>query len=150
MTTERILWALFFSVMLGFSFSKNMEYERDANRTGFIVEKNPGRVTSVYVSPLFLPCLLAVIAVGLILIQGFSAAWKVMLSMAVEIMLALTFYYVVMLAVLPLLRRWFSARFCATMWLLPVFLYWMSHMWRKSMIEPWLVLRIPSMISRAP
>ena len=146
MTTERILWALFFSVMLGFSFSKTMEYERDANRTGFIVEKNPGRVTSVYVSPLFLPCLLAVIAVGLILIQGFSAAWKVMLSLAVEIMLALTFYYVVMLAVLPLLRRWFSARFCATMWLLPVFLYWMSHMWRKSMIEPWLVLRIPSMV----
>lgn len=144
MTTGRILWALLFSILLGVSFYKTMEYERDANRTGFIVEKNPGRVTSVYISPLFLPYLLVFTAVSLILSQGFSFTWRFMLSLAVEIMLALTVYYVILLAILPLLRRFFSARFCATMWLLPVFLYWMAHMWRSEIIKPWLVLRIPA------
>ncbi len=145
MTTERILWALFFSVLLGYSFSKTMDYERDANRLGVILEKQPGRITSVYVSPLFLPYLLAVITAGMLLIQGISATWEVMLSLAVEVMLALTIYYLILLAVLPLLRRCFSARFCATMWLLPVFLYWLPHMWRNDIIKPWLVLRVPPM-----
>jgi len=148
MTTERILWALFFSVLLGYSFSKTMEYERDANRLGVILEKKPGRVTMVYNSPLIMPAMLLVLAVVAPVVGGMRQGLDYILGMMLEVFLLLSVYYVILLCCLPLLRRVFSARACATLWILPAFLYWLPHMWRDYPIEPLLVLKMSPQLTK--
>lgn len=51
-------------------------------------------------------------------------------------------WYVLLLALLPLLRRWISSGACATLWLLPNFLYYSMILNRASM-PGGLVLRLP-------
>ena len=142
MSFLRIFWAIFFPAIIAWSFSTQMEYERTANRLGVILEKRPGRITSVYQSPLIMPGMLLVLAVAAPLAMGLRQGLDYLLGLMLEVFLLLSVYYVILLCCLPLLRRVFSARACATLWILPAFLYWLPHMWRNYPIQPRLVLKL--------
>lgn len=142
MSFPRIFWAIFFPALIAWSFSTQMEYERTANRLGVILEKRPGRITSVYQSPLIMPGMLLVLAVAAPLAMGLRQGLDYLLGLMLEVFLLLSAYYVILLCCLPLLRRVFSARACATLWILPAFLYWLPHMWRNYPIQPRLVLKL--------
>ena len=143
MSFPRIFWSIFFPALIAWSFSTQMEYERTANRLGVILEKRPGRITSVYQSPLIMPGMLLVLAVAAPLVMGLRQGLDYLLGLMLEVFLLLSVYYVILLCCLPLLRRVFSARACATLWILPAFLYWLPHMWRNYPIQPRLVLKLP-------
>ena len=143
MNIVRILWAILLPAVVAFAFSREMEYEQTANRLGVILEKNPGRVTVVYQSPLYMPIVLALLAATLFIALGFKAGGAQLMGLLLEAMILLSIYYVVLLLALPLLRRVVSARACATLWLLPAFLYWLPHMWHNYPVMPKVVLRVP-------
>ncbi len=50
-------------------------------------------------------------------------AVQYLLGLLLRVFLLIGVYYVLLLAVLPLLRRHISARVCAVLWLLPGYLY---------------------------
>jgi len=54
---------------------------------------------------------------------GPAKTFEAMLSICFPIFLQICFYQLVLLLLLPLLRKWFSARACAALWLLPNYLY---------------------------
>ena len=68
----------------------------------------------------------------------------VLTEFSLQLMVLLTFYFGALMLLLPLLRRKISARACATLWLLPVFLYYNLTVWRMSYLPPLVVLRVPS------
>ena len=142
MRFPRIFWTIFFPAIVAWSFSEQLEYERTANRLGVVLKKRPGRLTMVYNSPLLMPVMVAVFAVEYFLLLGFSDGVGELLNWLLEAMLLLSIYYVMLLCCLPLLRRVFSARACATLWILPAFLYWLPHMWRNYPVKPRLVLKL--------
>jgi len=148
MSFLRIFWAIFFPAIIAWSFSTQMEYERTANRLGVILKKRPGRITSVYQSPLIMPGMLLVFAVVAPLVMGMRQGLDYLLGLMLEVFLLLSVYYVILLCCLPLLRRVFSARACATLWILPAFLYWLPHMWRNYPIKPRLVLKLPPHLAK--
>ena len=143
MSFPRIFWAILLPAVVAFAFSRSMEYEQTASRLGVILEKKPGRVTTVYQSPLLMPVMLTLLAATLFAVGGFKSGSSQLMGLLLETMILLSIYYVGLLLTLPLLRRVFSARACATLWLLPTFLYWLPHMWYNYPIMPRVVLRMP-------
>lgn len=64
-------------------------------------------------------------------------------GLLISLFLYIGMYYAVLLCALPLLRRFFSARACATLWLLPNFLYLFSFFRILNGSPPLLTLTLP-------
>lgn len=77
--------------------------------------------TQVYASPLWVPVFLLLLLIVMLQNHTPSEALSVFLGFVCYFMLVISILYAVLLVLLPLLRRYFSARACATLWLLPVF-----------------------------
>lgn len=88
-----------------------------------------------------LPWFLLLLFAGAWLYYGAGQALTRILSMCFGIFLHISVYYVLLLLVLPLLRRYFSARVCAMLWLLPNYLY-LSEASFMRVSRPALVLRL--------
>lgn len=91
-----------------------------------------------YLLPLF------VIFIGgtaLILYGRDAAAWTI-LSLCFGIFLHITLYYIILVPALPFLRRHFSARACAALWMIPNYLYFMEAGYMK-LSRPRLVIQAP-------
>ena len=70
-----------------------------------------------------LPTMLVMYLVISFAIGGREMAVQYLLGLLLRVFLLIGVYYVLLLAVLPLLRRHISARVCAVLWLLPGYLY---------------------------
>ena len=78
----------------------------------------------------------------LMAIQNHVNLYKVAGVLVVELML-LCVYYTLLLCALPLLRRCFSARACATLWTLPNFLYLIGNIYNLDTTSPLLIMTLP-------
>ena len=67
---------------------------------------------------------------------------ETLLSICFSIFLHICAYYLLLLPLLPFLRRHFSARTCATLWLIPNYLY-VTQMSSMKINRPLLILKIP-------
>lgn len=143
MIALRFFAALFIGLFAAVAFHQTWSYEQEVAKYGFPLKKHPGRETVVWISPLFLPLFFISLFAILGILRGFTVAADFLEEFLLELMVTLLLYYAALLIVLPLLRRIFSARACAILWVLPVFLYWMRHLWIDNGIDPLLVLRIP-------
>ncbi|MDD3338250.1 MAG: M56 family metallopeptidase [Lachnospiraceae bacterium] len=56
------------------------------------------------------------------------------------VFLFLCLYDILLLLVLPILRRFFSAKVCAVLWIVPVFVYYQSGLMFQDNLWPWLVI----------
>lgn len=105
-------------------------------------EPEPGRQRHTpYIPSNLLPCFLALLFGAAWVSRGAEQALSYTLSMCFGIFLHISVYYALLLLALPLLRRRFSARVCATLWLLPNYLYLTQASFMKSS-RPVLVLRL--------
>lgn len=66
----------------------------------------------------------------ILMLLGFNAAYygweysiKSVLVMCAEVLIQISLLYIVLLLVMPFLRKYFSSRTCAALWMLPTFLY---------------------------
>ena len=92
-----------------------------------------------------LPLFLAWLFVVFILVMGWQG-FEDALYFTMPIVLILSIYYVVLLALLPLCRRFFRARDCALMWILPSALFYSSYqnLWRP--VPRWLLYIPPTVL----
>ena len=89
-----------------------------------------------------LPFLLLVWIVLGAVMGGWALAIQSVLRLLVEVFLVIGVYYVLLLAVMPVLRRHFSARVCAMLWLLPDFLFLLNNTNQLAAEHP-LVIHLP-------
>ena len=70
-----------------------------------------------------LPAFLLVLILLGLKFYGTAPTMKMALTMCFDIFLHISLYYVVLIMVLPIFRKYISARACAMLWLLPNYLY---------------------------
>ncbi len=88
--------------------------------------------------PLFLVCLVPI----LVPLAGPENIPYLMLDMFFSVFLHICIYYIFLLALLPVLRKRFTARTCATLWLVPNYLYIIQQSFMR-LQKPLLVLPLP-------
>ena len=124
--TEETVKRLFFSTLmaLAFSWAAYFRFDRECGS-----ESNPGNkqrylpMLPNYLLPLFF----VVLWIAGLLFQGFGWTQKLTLSLCFSIFLQISLYYLILIPLLPLLRRRISARSCAMLWLVPNYLYFIHY-----------------------
>ena len=92
-----------------------------------------------YISGALLPgVLLGILAIAL-LFMGPESALQITLDYCFGVFLHICLYYLLLLPLLPLLRRLVSARACAVLWMLPNFLYLTQMSYMKLPAPRWVV-----------
>ena len=120
-------FALLVGVVAAWAFYSHRDTEEQL-RCGPL---EPGR-KSYLVEPLMLPLyILLVLGMGLVVPSLFHldsrGTFRFMAGQLGLLFLHISAYYALLLLLLPLLRRVVSARACATLWLIPTFLYVMTY-----------------------
>ena len=83
-----------------------------------------------------LPTMLVTYLVISFLLGGREMAVQYLLGLLLRVFLLIGVYYVLLLAVMPLLRRHISARVCAVLWLLPGYLYFLAQVSSVQRADP--------------
>ena len=92
-----------------------------------------------YIPAYLLPMFLVGLAIISIVMDGYMPAARTMLSSCFAIFLHISLYYLLLLVLLPFLRKTISARACAMLWLIPNYLY-VIHQGYMELSAPALVL----------
>jgi len=147
MTILRVFWALFLAGLVAYAFQRAWNWEHGAPlpKMPSGSDKARSKETAVWIDPSFLPVLLLIF----LILFGIMSGWegiKQFLSMSLDVMLVISIYFLVLIFLMPLVRKYFSARACATMWILPVFMFWQSHILFNNAPVPLFVIYIPSNI----
>ena len=143
----RLLWAAVLTAAVAYWFRKEWRYERQVALTGCTARSDGKRSTEVWLSPLFFPLLLLCYWLLTMVLTGPGAARALLVRISLELVVLLSLFFGALLLLLPLLRRRISARACATLWLLPVFLYYSLYLMTHSYQPPLVVLRIPPVLA---
>lgn len=124
MIVLRIFWGVFLAAIVAFAFHRSwgLEHGKPSGYLSF-QEDGKGKETAVWVTPLIFPVLLAVLCVCYLIWYGPERGLRSVIQLAGDVLVTLSVYFLALLALLPLLRRLVSARACATLWLLPIFLF---------------------------
>ena len=71
----------------------------------------------------YLPMMMLLYPILGVIVGGAQMAVQLTLCALMRVFLEMSVYYVLLMAVMPWLRRWVSARVCAMLWLLPDWIY---------------------------
>ena len=140
----RLFAAALLAVGVAYCFRREWKYERQVALTGCAARSEEKRTTEVWLSPWILPFMMAAYWLIYSLFLGPAAGATVLLEFSLHLLVLLSLYFAVLLLALPLLRRTISARACATLWLLPIFLYYNTMVWRDTFVPPLVVIPIPN------
>ncbi len=143
----RVFWALFLAGFVAFTFHRSWRWEHGEPmpESLFGGDKPRTKETMVWLDPSFLPLLLLIILVMLGAMYGTDGVER-FLSLSLDVMILISVYFLLLIFLLPIFRRYFSARACATMWILPVFMFWQAHILIQNTPAPAFVIYIPSHI----
>ena len=145
MSTQDVIRGLF-ALILGGGVAW-VVYSRQDWTEGELPEDSRCQRYNSYLWGGLLPCFfLFLVGMGLAS-YGVQMTARMAFSLFVTIFLQITVYYLVLISLLPLLRRHFSARACAMLWMLPNYLYLTlnSPMARS---RPGVVLSLPGALVR--
>lgn len=142
----RSFWGVFLGCLLSAGFRQSWNVEHGGKR-GWAMNRPD---TAVWMDPVVFPVILALYMVLYVCFFGVSYGIEYMLSMSIDILVFISLYFTLLLAALPLLRRYYTARTCATLWLIPVFLFYQPNLLYNLRTGPPLaVLYIPGQIMKA-
>ena len=143
----RMFWALFLAGMVAYTFNRSWRWEHGEPmpETLFSSDKPRTKETIVWLDPSFLPVLMLIILIMFRYVYGSEGIERFM-SLSLDVMILISFYFVLLIFLLPIFRKFFSARACATMWILPVFMFWQVHILIQNTPAPSFVIYIPSHI----
>ena len=109
--------------MLAWGFHCSWRYEHGARSYTIYMGAPAGhKLTYVLIDPLILPAMYGSFVVLILLIDPTGGG--IILAVFLSVVLSISIYFTLLLLLLPLLRKLFSPRACATLWLLPVFLFY--------------------------
>lgn len=137
MSVLKLFTGLVIAMAAGWGFYQR---SRDEGRSE-MPKRKPGRKTA-FVEPLLLPFCLAALFIMAIITNGVSYTGAMMARLCVILFLYISIYYAGLLCLLPVLRRYISARACATLWLLPNLLYLTIYI-ADSATPPLIVITLP-------
>ena len=121
MSQEVFMRGLFSGIMaLVFAW---VVFSRYDNEIGTEVSESDSQRYLPYIPGALLPGFLLGITILGYIYYGFSGAARMTLSSCFAIFLHISLYYLVLLLILPYLRKIISARACAMLWLIPNYLY---------------------------
>ena len=140
----RVFMAALLAFGVAYSFHGEWKYEQQVALTGCTARSGRKRDTVIWLSPWVLPLMVVVFWLVMLVFAGAAVGFAALVEISLQLAVLLTFYFGALLLLLPLLRRKISARACATLWLLPVFLYYNLTVWRMSYLPPLVVVRVPS------
>ncbi len=141
----RAFWALFLAGCVAYGFHRSWKWEHGTPmpETIFGDDKPRTKETAVWLDPSFLPVILLLILVLLGAMDGRDGVER-FLSLSLDVMFVISVYFLLLIVLLPVFRKHFSARACATMWILPVFMFWQAHILLRNAPVPSIVIYIPS------
>ena len=143
----RAFWGLFLAGLVAYTFHRSWRWEHGDPMPESILggDKPRTKETMVWLDPSFLPLLLLIILVMLGAMYGMDGVER-FLSLSLDVMIVISVYFLLLIFLLPIFRRYCSARACATMWILPVFMFWQAHILIQNTPVPSFVIYIPSHI----
>lgn len=143
----RVFWALFLAGFVAYTFHRSWRWEHGDPMPESLLggDKPRTKETMVWLDPSFLPLLLLIILAMLGAMYGMDGVER-FLSLSLDVMIVISVYFLLLIFLLPIFRRYFSARACATMWILPVFMFWQAHILIQNTPAPAFVIYIPSHI----
>ena len=101
-----------------------------------------GKKPTSLIDPLMLPIFIICSVVLTLFLGGGKVADEVA-RMFLGLFLYISLYFLLLMCLLPLLRRWISARACATLWILPNMLYIMGSLSNFGKMEPLILIPLP-------
>ena len=124
MNILRAFWALFLAGFVAYAFHRTWKWEHGAPMPESIFGGSKPRTkeTVIWLDPSFLPVVLLVILIIFMSVQGETGVER-FLSLSLDVMIVISIYFLLLIFLLPIFRRYFSARACATLWILPVFMF---------------------------
>lgn len=129
MSQEIFMRGLFSGPMaLAFAWVVFSRYDDEIGTEG---SENERQKYLPYIPGTLLPGFLIAITILSTCYYGISGAARMTLSTCFAIFLHISGYYLVLLLILPLLRKVMSARACAMLWLVPNYLYVIHHSYMK-------------------
>lgn len=131
--TARLIMVLLLGVLTGGGIAYRSCQEANPDPEYFAPRYAP------YITSFTLPLLLVVLLAASLLRWGVECAVPEMLSMCFSIFLHISVYYALLLCLLPLLRRSINSRTCATLWLLPNYLYYTMYSWMSQDAPRWIL-----------
>lgn len=139
----RIFWAIFLSALLAGGF--RAAWNAENGKRGFLYGTRENTV--VWADPLILPCVLILISIFFLVIL--PARKMYLLSLFMDIFFFISIYFTILLVLLPALRKYFTARACATLWLIPVFLFYQPQVLSSIRTQPpQIIIYIPELLLR--
>ena len=146
----RAFWALFLAGMVAYAFHRSWKWEHGAPvpESIFGGDKPRTKDTVVWLDPSFLPLLLLVVLIIYGAMDGMDGVERFMF-LSLDVMIVISIYFLLLIFLLPVFRRYLSARACATMWILPVFMFWQVHVLFQNAPVPRIVIYVPSNILKA-
>lgn len=140
----RIIWGLVLSSVLGYSFRRAWRWEHGIpNYSRSLSGKDRGTETFVLLPPTVLFWILLVFLAAYVITFGIKDGGIRFAALLIDVMFILSIYYVLLLIILPLLRKRISARACAVLWLVPAFLSWQAHILMELVPLPVKTIFIP-------
>ncbi len=139
MSTGLIL-RIFFVLFICGSVTYVSYFRRD--REAHPEEGERPRYTNPFSAYFTIPAVLLVIFAAYGLRAGWQKAAGELLDWSFGLFTHISLYYALLLAVLPVLRRHFSARSCGELWVLPTMLYMVEYSF-AALPKPLLVLDVP-------
>ena len=138
----RIILSLLIGLAVAFAFRQEWRYEQQVAQTSCTAREGKKRDTVIWLSPWVLPILMAALWLVSLLFSGPAVGTAILAESSLQLTALLTLYFGVLMVLLPLLRKTISARACAALWLLPVFVYYGQYVFR-GYVPPLVVLQVP-------
>lgn len=133
-----VFFALFYAALCTWMFYWHGQAESNLSAS----LKRSARQTAL-VDPLMLPLYLITMFFLVVLLSPSKHMETLLAGLFTLLLIYISVYYAVLLCALPLLRRFFSARACATLWLLPTFLYLFTNFRSLNDAPPLITLTLP-------
>lgn len=138
-----IFWAVFLGYILSWGFWRSWKAEH-GEIEGW--RRKRGN-THISYDPLVFPIFIAFSVLLFGIFDRLVDGHQFLLNLGLDIFLFISLYFILLLLLLPFLRKYFTARTCATFWLIPVFLFYQPYAFYNVRItSPRFVFYIPEML----
>ena len=139
----RVFLALLLAGFVAYAFHRAWKWEHGTPMPETIFGDARTKETTVWLDPSGLPVILLFILILLGAMDGRDGVER-FLSLSLDVMFVISIYFLLLTVLLPVFRKYFSARACATMWILPVFMFWQAHILLRNAPVPSVVIYIPA------